>query len=307
MPRARSLAAALALLGALVLAGRAVAAPSDAFEREDGGPRGIALGGHSVALVDDDYALTQSPGRLPYAFGSASAQYDRLDPDLDLWRGRVGVIAPIGHEITQPLQPGRLWRAVAGGALDLTNLRLIEGSSYREMSVTGGAGMALLDFLAVGVGVNYDRATSDVADLHAHGFGVDIGLAGALADHWDAAISIRNAFGRVQFEGDRSEDRAAETTVGLATSHRRLWQAEADYTMQDNRTAAVSLGLEVHLVPGTLDVRAGIAQEKILVDRTVASAGIGLRVQRLRLDYAFRSDPDAFSTNQHQVAIGARF
>jgi hypothetical protein len=265
------------------------------------------MGAHCVALVDDDYALTQSPGRLAYAFGSASAQYDRIDPDIDLWRGRVGFVHPLGREITQPLQPGRLWHSAFGAAFDMTQLTLIEGSGYREATFTGGIGAALLDFLAVGAGVHYDRATSDVADLHAHGFGVDLGVAGTLADHWDAAISMRNAFGRVQFEGDDSEDRSAEVTFGVAASHYRFWQAELDYVLQDNRTAATSLGVEVHAVPGTLDLRGGIDHEQILVGRNVVSAGMGLRVQRLRLDYAFRSDSDGFSKDQHQVAIGTRF
>ena len=308
MRRARGAAALVLASGlALVLAARVGAAPTAAFEREDGGPRGVALGAHCVALLDDDYALTQSPGRLAYSFGSASAQYNRIDPDVNLWRGRVGAVRPVGREITQPLQPGRLWRAVAGVALDVTQLDLIEGSSYSEATATGGAGAALLDFLAVGATVHYDRATSAVTDIRGHGFGVDVGVAGTLADHWDAAISIRNAFGRVKFDGARSEDRAAELTAGIAASHYRLWQAEADYVLQDNRTAATSLGVEVHLVPGTLDLRGGLTRERIPFVRTIASAGLGVKVDRLRLDYAFRSDPDGFSNDQHQVAIGARF
>lgn len=300
-------ALAAAALGMGALAGAARAATSVAFDRLDAGPRGIALGAHTVALIDDDYALGQSPARLAYAGGSASAEYDRIDPDVNLMRGRVGAVKPLGKEITQPLQPGRVWRSAVGVSLDVTQLDLIEGSSYREMTVTGGAAGALLDFLAVGAGVHYDRASSDVTDLHATGFGVDVGAAGALADHWDAALAIKNAFGRVKFEGDDSEDRAAEFTAGIAAAHHRRWQAEVDYVMQYNRTAATSVGLEIHAVPGVLDLRGGLARERIPTSRTIASAGIGIRVQRLRLDYAFRSDPDGLSDTQHQVAIGARF
>lgn len=297
----------LALVAGTLGKGAAHAATTSAFDRLDAGPRGIALGAHTVALIDDDYALGQSPGRLVFAGGSASAQYDRIDPDVNLWRGRAGVVKPLGPEITQPLQPGRVWRSAAGLSLDVTQLDLIEGSSYREMTATGGAGAALLDFLSVGVGVHYDRASSDVTDIHATGFGVDLGAAAILADHWDAALAIKNAFGRVKFEGDDSEDRAAEFTAGLAAAHHRYWQAEADYVLQENRTAATSVGLELHVVPGTLDLRGGLANERIPVGRTVTSAGIGIRLQRLRLDYAFRSDPDGLSDTQHQVAIGTRF
>jgi hypothetical protein len=159
----------------------------------------------------------------------------------------------------------------------------------------------------VGAAVHYDRATSAVSDIRAHGFGVDVGAAATLADHWDAALTIRNAFGRVTFEGGQSEDRAAETTAGLAASHYRYWQAEIDYVLQDNRTAATALGVELHAVPGTLDLRGGLARERLPVPRTVASAGLGVQLRRLRLDYAFRSDPDGFANAQHQVAIGARF
>jgi hypothetical protein len=61
---------------------------------------------------------------------------------------------------------------VAGASLDVTQLSLIEGSSYREMTATGGAGAALLDFLVV-AWPHYD-ARFDVTDLHARGFGVDL-------------------------------------------------------------------------------------------------------------------------------------
>ncbi len=310
MSNRRRVLPALALLAgfACVFATRtSTAAPTNAFERPGGGPRAAALGGHSIVLPDDDYALGANPARLAFAGRSASAQYDRVDPAVDLWRGRLGVSLPLGREITEPLQTSRSYRVEIGAALDVTNLTLIEGSGYRESAVSFGLAAAPSAILAFGATARYERATSDAADIGAHAWGVDLGGTIDLADHWSAAFAVRNAFGRATFDGGDDEDRAAEVTIGIAARAHRLWQAEADYVFQRNTVAALSGGVEIHVVPGVFDLRGGVTREQLGPARIIPSAGAGFRLQRLRLDYAFRSDSDGGMNAQHQVALGARF
>jgi hypothetical protein len=147
-----------------------------------------------------------------------------------------------------------------------------------------------------------------VGDIAAHAWGLDAGLSIELADHLAAALALRNALGRATFDGGDDEDRAAELTIGVAATHRRWWQAEADFVFQRNTTSALSGGVEVHVVPGTLDLRAGVAREMDSVaGRMVLSAGAGFEVSRLHVDYAFRNDPDGGLEAQHQLALTARF
>ena len=74
---------------------------------------------------------------------------------------------------------------------------------------------------AIGVTARYERAQSDVDAIAAHAYGVDVGVSVDLSDHWDAALSIKNAFGRAQFDGADDEDRPAQLTLGVATARRQ--------------------------------------------------------------------------------------
>ena len=304
IPR-RPLGPVLALLA--LLAADPASAATNAFERSGGGPRSGALGGHSVVLVDDAYALGSNPGRLVFAERSVSAQYDRIDPAVDLWRGRVGVALPLGQEITEPLQTSRAYRRALGAALDVTGLTLIEGSGYREATASLGLGVAPTSFLGLGISGSYERASSDLDAIAAHALGVDLGGSMDLSDHWAMAFAIRNAFGRATFDGGDDEDRSAEVTIGLAARARKRWQAELDYAFQHNTTSAVSGGVEIHVVPGVFDLRGGMARELLGGTRMVPSAGAGFTIKQIKLDYTFRSDKDGSLDAQHELALGARF
>jgi hypothetical protein len=296
----------VALVPALGLVPLARAATTNAFPPPSGGPRAVAMGGHLVALVRDDHALDTNPGRLVYAGRVASAQVDRLDPDLDLWRGRVGVAFGAGDELADAFRPLRPRAAAFGAALDAMTLNLIEGSSYRELTASGGAALSVTNFASVGVTARYQRAETEVVGAGADGFGVDVGFALNLSDRWDAGLAVRDAFGRAQFESSDDEDHAARATIGVATNWSR-WQAELDYVLQYDHTAAVSAGAEVHAVPGKLDVRAGLSREAVEPARTVFAAGAGFTFKQFQLDYAFQNDADGAFEQQHRFALSARF
>ena len=84
-------------------------------------------------------------------------------------------------------------------------------------------------------------------------------------------------------------------------------QAEVDYVLQYNATAALAAGVEAHAVPGVFSLRAGLLREVRFPSRTVPSFGAGVVFGAFRMDYAFRADPDGAFENQHHVALGARF
>ncbi|MEO6463049.1 MAG: hypothetical protein ABIP29_08225 [Candidatus Eisenbacteria bacterium] len=306
--RRRVAVAAWAGLALALAAGPAAAATtSAAFPDAGGGTRSIALGGHLVALPTDDHALETNAARLVYGAGSFSAQVDRLDPGLDLWRGRIGVALGIGPSAAEPLQATRPRRMAFGASIAGQGLTLIEGSSYREATFSAGLAWAPTNLGAIGVAARYQRSVSDVPGAEAAGFGVDVGLSFDLSDHFDVALSVKDAFGRTTFENSDDEDRAARLTLGVAGVRHRRWQAELDYVLQHNSTSAVAGGAEFHVVPGVLDLRAGVSREMRGQARIVPSAGAGLSFGAFRMDYAFRFDPDGAFETQHRASLGARF
>jgi hypothetical protein len=285
----------------------APAATTNAFLPPSGGPRIAALGGHVVMLVSDDQAIEVNPARLVFAGRVVSFQVDQLDPDLDLWRGRAGVAFGAGDELADAFRSQRPRAAAFGFSLDGMSLRLIEASAYRELTVSGSAALCLTNFSSVGVTARWQRASTDVFGASATGYGVDFGLALNVSDHWDAGLSIRDAFGRAKFESSDDEDHAARLTIGVASIGHRRWQAEANYVFQYDHNAAASLGLEVHVVPGLLDLRGGVSREMIGFERTVATGGLGIAYRKLALDYAYGSDADGAFDQQHRVSLSARF
>ena len=106
--RTSTVAVAAAVLASafacVVAAAPAHAATTVAFPSSDGGPRAIALGGHMVVMTVDDLALETNPARLAYAANTVTAQYDRLSPDLDLNRGRIGGAFALGPSAADPYQ-----------------------------------------------------------------------------------------------------------------------------------------------------------------------------------------------------------
>ena len=70
-----------------LFAGTAHAAPSVAFRSWPTVPRTAAMGGNLVCLLTDESATDSNPARLVYGTRTASVQYDRLDPDIELWSG----------------------------------------------------------------------------------------------------------------------------------------------------------------------------------------------------------------------------
>ncbi len=298
-----------ALAGFALAHDHAAAATTNAFVPPVGGPRIASMGGHIVALVSDDQALETNPGRLSFVGRVASVQVDQLDPDLDLWRGRVGVAFGAGEELADGFRGQRPRTMAFGFSLDAMNLKLIEASAYRELMISGGAAVCLTNFSSIGMTARYLRASTDteVLGTTATGYAVDFGLALGLSDNWDLGIAVKDAFGRSQFEESDDEDRAARLTLGVATSGRRRWQAEVDYVMQYDHNAAVAGGGEFHVVPGTFDLRAGVSQELLDPARTVLTAGAGFMFRKFQLDYAYGSDSDGAFEQQHRVALIARF
>src|SRR5439155_1261233 len=129
-----------------------------------------------------------------------------------------------------------------------------------------------------------------------------------LSDHADAALTIRNLVSRSRYQDAASEHLPRSVEIGVAIARRRLYQAEVDYVFQGNRAAAVSAGLELHVVPGALDLRLGVDQRIVTgQSRTLPSAGAGIAAGSLRFDYAVLTDPDGGFGAQHRLALGARF
>lgn len=285
----------------------AAAATSSAFAPLPAGARTWGMAGTSVALTDDAYATLANPARLPFLEGrQANVGYARLVEGLANDRLLLAFATPIGEDITAPAQGEPAHKAAFGVAAEFQSLELSEGSGYGELSLTGAFAWAPSNFAALGGGVRYMRATSDLDGVSATGLALDLGATVALYPQWELAFVYRNLGGSVEFEGGGSEDLARQLSLAAAWTRNRLANVEFEMTWESSQAYWGSLGAEVE-IGGVLDLRAGTRRWIKPEGRWVPAAGAGIRLGRIRFDYGARfDDTDALGIT-HQGSLGASF
>jgi hypothetical protein len=301
------------LLAAALMAGAATqaeAVTSQAFVTVPGGARAFAMAGAGVALTEDSNSTLLNPARLAYLHGfSANATYSRLTEDIPVDRVEVSAAIPIGSDISAPLQhDSKTHRAGVGIALEAMGLELSQGSRYAETQLTLAGAWAPSNFASLGVGGRVMLAGSgDVDGLSASGYGIDAGLSLALDPHIEGAIMARNLFGSVKYEeSESSEDALRTVTFGLAL-HRTGWiYGEADLVLESEGAYRVQLGGEVMLL-GLVSARAGLRQWLTHGNRTIFTAGAGVRIPLIQVDYGVEFDEDDALGMAHRVTVGTHY
>jgi hypothetical protein len=303
----RSLLVMVLITGAT---GQARAVTSQAFVTVPGGAREFAMGGAAVALTEDSNATLLNPARLVYLHGfSANATYSRLTEDIPVDRLEGSVAIPIGSDISAPLQRGsKTRRAAVGIAFEALGLDLSQGSRYAETQLTVAGAWAPSNFASLGLGGRVMLAGSDnVEGLSASGYGVDAGLSMALDPHIEGAIMVRNLFGGVKYEeSENGEDALRTVTLGLAL-HRTGWiYGEADLVLESQGTYRVQLGGEVTILD-LISARGGLKQWLSPDTRSIFTAGAGVRIPLVRVDYGVEFDDKDALGMAHRLTVGTHF
>jgi hypothetical protein len=268
------------------------------------------MGGAAIALTEDSNATLLNPARLAFLHGfSASASYTRLAEDISVDRLEGSAAFPIGSDISAPLQgESRTHRAAVGIAFEALGLDLSQGSRYTETQLTVAGAWAPSNFASLGLGGRVMLAGSDnVEGLSASGYGIDAGLSMALDPHIEGAIMVRNLFGGVKYEeSESSEDALRTLTLGLAL-HRTGWIfGEADLVLESEGTYRVQLGGEVAIL-NLISARGGLKQWLAPDNRSIFTAGAGVRIPLIRVDYGVEFDDKEALGMAHRLTVGTHF
>lgn len=298
---------AAAVLAVSAGAAEPARAASSAFAPIAAGARAWGMAGTSTALADDALTTLTNPARLAFLDGrQATAGYARLVEGLPNDRVLAAFATPVGADITAPGQRNRAHSAGFGVALEYQGLELSEGSAYGEFAVTAAGAWAPFNFAALGIGIRYLSADSDVDGVSATGTALDLGISLALHPQWETAFAYRNIGGSVQYEGGESEDLGHHTGLALAWTRNDLADVEGEFAWESGGAYWGSLGIEVETAR-VLSVRAGARRWFAPEARWVPALGLGARLGGLRFDYGARFDePDALGVT-HQGSLGASF
>ncbi len=268
------------------------------------GARALAMSGAFTAVDSgaDANAINWNPGALGYVDkAGVTASYNSLFVDEN--QGFLGYAAPV--------KSGGVW-AAGVNYLVVTNIPQRAGDSESPDSTFSNGNYAatlsyarkLGDSVSVGGSLKYIRV--DLANLKENAMAVDGGLlAQTPIENLTAGLSLRN------FGTDIGPDSLPLTLAGglayKAFGSKLVLATDADW-LATERAGYWSLGAEYWISPN-LAARGGyqFGQGVNELQSTLVgmSLGVGLKISRFTMDYAFLPYGDLGNT--HRITLGLRF
>jgi hypothetical protein len=294
--------AALLLLAASAAEAAGVGTTGANFLKVGVGARELSMGSAASALTEGANAVNWNPGRLAgLTQKNLTASYNMLF--IDQSQGFIGYATPLKENM-----------GVIGAGVNYLNVSNIEkraldtedpDSKFSNNNTAVSFSYARAEVrpgLDLGVSLKYISETLDTQNDKA--LAIDLGSSYKINSDWTAAFSVRNLGSSI------GPDRLPLTFKGGAAT--RFWNgkltmaADLDWQIYDERTYA-DLGAEYSLnsfLAFRAGYQAGRSQDK-LGGLTGLSAGLGLKLDRFNLDYAYVPFGDLGDT--HRMTIGFNF
>lgn len=290
------------LLAGTVVAPRAYAdAQAGAFAIRGGSARSAVLGEAYGALGGDADALLWNPAALlsvtephlqatyhdVYGLGLAHHSTATL-----AWRKGRETVAVHGDSVFVSVQRDAGPAFAVGFEVTAVDL---DDENYFEYAPTVAAAFPVAPGSGVGVAVRYLRAATEIDDVRATGYALDIGVMRSFGTRARVGASIRNVLGRLSWNHDREEDQPRELAGAIAVRPiDRVWLAGAvGDDLDDDGVDRIRLAAEVTALPGRLWFQVGGASRRTGDDRlTDLSVGARVQVHPVAVDYAFVPEQD---------------
>jgi len=300
----------LGLLLALMLASASPApaaipgATAGAFARIDVGARILGMGGVGVVTERGAFAGHWNAANLVHLEANELA-VDYADLfGLGIARHTTVAVAWRRTATRRVLREGRLATVPRGGQLGfglelaLTTVDL-EPETYTEFAPAFSFAGSPWSGLAAGSRIRLLRASSDLDDVSAFGYAIDLGLAVERFAPWRVGAQARNLLSTLAWSDDTSDHLPVAIEVGLAYEMLPCLLLAAAATASEDLSPIESarLGGEWNLDP--IALRAGITLHQDRgEDRFGMNLGAGARLRGLHLDYAFVGEDDTIDPSQ---------
>jgi hypothetical protein len=247
-----------------------------AFEHRARGSNGVAMGGATVASLGDPWAAFSNPGGLATVDGRVlSLSYSPQPFGLrELAHGSFTFVEPAGIGTF----------AVSGSRYGF--------ELYREADLQVSFGTMINDMFSAGATVHYYHLSIERYGS-AHAFGVDVGLLAHLTDQFRWGFSSFNV--NAPAIGRAKEKLPQVFSTGVAYSPMPEVTLAADLEKDIRYPAELHAGVQ-YLFLDVLAARVGTAG-----DPSMLTAGLGIHVSVMCLDYAFAEHQDLGPT--HQVSL----
>jgi len=305
----------LVLFMMIVLAERATANTTTAFASNDPGVRATAMGGAYTGLGGDPGALYWNPATLFFqTHRSIEASYSDLY-GLGLAKrtfftyGNKHVIDEVHYEGDQVVVRQNRTSGMAY-ALGLESLFLdVDQNGYSELSLGGGMAWGYGDRFAIGLALRGLFASSDIEDVSGTGYNFGLGVAWKASSRDRIGFDVPHLFSRVFWKFDSTERLPIDASLGWSRRMFKNVTLSTDLEVREGSSGLyrAAVGAEWWVFPDRLAVRGGFRHVTGGVeDIDKPTFGAGMRLSRLRFDYAYRFEPDALG-DTHRLGLTVDF
>ncbi len=259
----------------------------------------LALGSISLAETGTIEGFQSNPSCLPHV-GSLQISFKHGGLVENLNASTMGFVAgkSFGRLLECPGKELDTKRLGLGIALKHRAVELAEGSDWSCETIFLGFGYAFAPYVSFGMTTKLLFSTSDLNDVSASGYGLDIGTRIELNARTSVGLVLRNIAGRIAWK-DAEDERPPFILASSATLN-------APYGTRFNLGAEwlasgesrLGLGVESPAYRG-LEVELGFLERKSTSSRTIFTGGFGFTHKPYTIRYAFQSDSDAFGLSHH--------
>ena len=294
-----------AILLLLVLSCGSFAAEGDIvnaapYLREGAGARSLAMGGASTAVADDATATVWNVAGLSRIKSTSFASMYGAKDQLDRKHNFLALAQTVENVGTF----GLAW--VNAGVSDIkrySSTDVAEGSFDSSENAFMFSYGAIFDPVRLGAGIKIlSQKIDPQLDETSMGFGgLDIGVIADPVDVLSIGLSIQNIFGKIA-EASVPIEVKLGTALRLLPEDNLLLAVDLSkaFVSLEGRTAVLHMGAE-YWAADLVGFRLGVTSEKEF------SAGLGIMISGISLDYAYSIKRDGLEPDVHYVSICASF
>jgi hypothetical protein len=179
----------------------------------------------------------------------------------------------------------------------------LEDNDFSEFSFGYGYARGIGKNAAIGGSIHYLRVSTNIDDISANGFKIDLGFLWLLPYNAKIGMMLRNPISLVSFSTGTDDHLPIQGVIGLSLDiQKRVLFAVDLHGSEEDLTKRVAVGLEIDCYRDMLYLRSGAYKTYTEPRRIAPSAGIGVRYQNMIVDYSFELDEDVLG-NTHRFSV----
>jgi hypothetical protein len=293
------------ILAALLSAGPALAGYSDGggFSAPGYGARSWGMGG-VIAIPTGEEAVFWNPGQLAVLKSNQLGfSYINIVPGAEAYQSQLAYAHVLKRGTEN--EPGLAYnKHVIGALYQNLSIELSEGENYSENLLRLAYAYSPAYFITVGAAFSAMVTSSDIVSFGSNGTAIDVAGRIAVLPNFTFAMVVRNALSQLEFDDNVNLSLPRSYTWGLAFTGIPGTAIEGNAEAKFGTFSRFVMGGAYQVYSDILTVRGGVSAFTAGEGRGVPHMGIGVRYERIRVDYNANFDAEGAFDTTHRFSLG---